>query len=476
MNGLFLEQQSRKYEGAALLFFGCVAIVLRVLALITSGAIEMDGMDYARAAEFFARAEFAQALKGLRAPFYPMVTGIFHLVIPDVELAGRLVSLVFGILLIPFCFLMVRKFFSERTATYAAFFVAIHPYMIRFSAPVLTESMATFLFTAAVFFYYSGWISNHPRDTALAGFFLTLAYMTRSEYIIYFIPLTIILLLRQRRVLNLSAFLACFFLIAIAFLLYIRTETGFWVIDKKMLAWKAQTGASSSFAFFLGNVGLVGALKNLPIVAYHFCEAVFPPFLILGIFGFNRVERRYRLIVLILVATHIVARSFVEHATRRYSIEFAPVVIVFVAEGMETLFVYFKRYTRQTVLFCATVVVVAGLSLFQGFSFGSHGRELQKEAGLYLRRHAADGGVASRLPIVAFYSRTDWVELPKVWAATQNCEKLRSNLETAHVRYLVLDDRMEKEAAPVVACLTDFRIVGEFRSGKDYVRIYQQSR
>jgi hypothetical protein len=474
MKGLFSEQENTKYEAAALLFFGGIAIFLRMLGLVTAGAIEMDGVEYAGAAEHFARGEFGQALKGVRVPFYPLLTGLFNLIIPDVELAGRLVSLVAALLLIVFCFFMIRRLFGERTAIYATFFVTVHPYMIRFSSPVLSEALATFLFTVAVFLFYSGWVNNRSREIGLSGLFLTLAYLTRPEYIIYFAPLTILLLIRERRFLNTAAFLSCFILIAFAFLIYIRMETGFWVIDKKMLAWKEKAAAGSSLAFFFGSLSATGIVKNIPVVLLRFGEAIFPPLLFLAILGFKRVEPRYRLLVIVLVATHVLGRSFVPHATKRYSVEFAPVIMVFSAQGIAALFDFFRRYRYRLPLFYVALCIIAGLSLFQGIAVGSHGRELHKQAGLYLRGEQAGGNVASRLPILTFYARTGWVDLPKTWAENQSCEKLRGVLDAGNVRYLAIDDRMKEEAASIVSCLTEFRFSGEFRSGGDYVRLYQR--
>jgi hypothetical protein len=62
MKGLLLEPEDTKYEAAALLFFGGMAIFLRILGLVTAGAIEMDGVEYAGAAELFARGEFGQVV------------------------------------------------------------------------------------------------------------------------------------------------------------------------------------------------------------------------------------------------------------------------------------------------------------------------------------------------------------------------------------------------------------------------------
>jgi hypothetical protein len=45
---------------------------------------------------------------------------------------------------------------------------------------------------------------------------------------------------------------------------------------------------------------------------------------------------------------------------------------------------------------------------------------------------------------------------------------------TNNVRYLAIDDRMKEAEGPIISCLTEFRMLGEFRSERDYVRIYQR--
>ena len=309
-------------------------VLLRIFDSVSHGAIELDGIEYARAAELYAKGAFGLALKGVRVPFYPMIVGFFHLFIGDVEVAGRLASLFFGILLIPCAYLFAKRFFREEEALFVAAAVSLQPYLVRYSGTVLSESLATFLFTLAVFSFYRGWVEKKTESIGLSGILLTLAYLTRAEYIIYFIPLTCLLLFKERRHLDAGLFVVCFFVFGFAFLLYLRIDTGFWVIDKKMLAWQQVEREGSAFAYSFGALSVLGALKNVPTVVYHFCEAIFLPCLFLAILGFRRVERSYRLLVVMLVAMHILGRSFVPHSTKRYSIEFAPIVMPFVAQGV----------------------------------------------------------------------------------------------------------------------------------------------
>jgi Gpi18-like mannosyltransferase len=78
----------------------------------------MDGISYAWMAENFARGSFNEGLKGYFHPFYPIFMAIFSFVVGDMEINGRLLSLIFGILLIYFTFVLLKRFFGEKKALY----------------------------------------------------------------------------------------------------------------------------------------------------------------------------------------------------------------------------------------------------------------------------------------------------------------------------------------------------------------------
>ncbi len=108
-------------------------------------------------ADDFAKGLFSRAMESVFPPVYPLFVALFHLVIPDVETAGRMVSLLRRPFDLHF-FLFARRFFrDEGKALWVALLVAFHPYLVRYSGAVLSEACAAFLFTATVFSFYMGW-------------------------------------------------------------------------------------------------------------------------------------------------------------------------------------------------------------------------------------------------------------------------------------------------------------------------------
>jgi 4-amino-4-deoxy-L-arabinose transferase-like glycosyltransferase len=449
--------------------------LVRFYNLITAAAIDMDGIGYAEAARYFASGAFGAALRCTRVPFYSLMIGSFHLLIPDVELAGRVVSLLSSVLLTLVVYLFSKRYFGERPALWAATLAAIHPLLIEYSTRMLSESLATLLFTGAICSFYKGWQGNQRWWLPASGILLALAYLTRPEYIIYAGPLALLLLLSsEKKLTNFSLFLLCFLVLGCSFLIYVRVSTGFWVIDKKMLNWgPAVQGSMGGFSRFFGHVSPAEAVGNFPLVVWNFCRAIFPPFLLLVIAGLWRTERHYRLLFIILVAIHILGRSFVGHSSRRYSVEFIPLAMILAVGGAESVKQFLSRFRHERLIFISLACTLVGLSLVVGLSPRGHGRQMHKEIGLFLQGMTDKGAIASRLPVASFYADKQWVDLQAVIDASPTCEALYSAMKERKVRYLVLDDGMEKERLPRLACLGGGMLLKEASDGKGYVKAYR---
>jgi hypothetical protein len=287
------------------------------------------------------------------------------------------------------------------------------------------------------------------------------------------VPLAGILIVQDRRHLHAGVFVISFLWLAAAFLIFVRLDTGFWVIDKKMLLWQQQAGAAeSSLHYLMGVISPFGALTNLPAVVGHFCEAMCIPFFFLACFGFTGTKKPYRTFLLVLVATHILSRSFVPHSTERYSVEFVPAVMVLAGEGIRAVGAFFARYRQGKLfatLFFSTVVFTA---VFMGINAGEPRRELEKKAGLLLQSKGAKV-VAARSPRSTFYARTDWVDLEKMAETSGTCQKLMEGLRFYKVEYIVSDRGMERDTPLVRGCLVGASPIANFADHEHYVRIYR---
>jgi 4-amino-4-deoxy-L-arabinose transferase-like glycosyltransferase len=440
-----------------------------MLNLVFASAVELDGVVYAQMGALFARGEFTEALKGVFPPLFPLLIGFSHLLVPNLELAGRTVSMVFGVLLIVTTYRFLRKNWGERIALYGAFFVAFHPYLTRYSTQVLSESLAIFLFTAAVFSFYPAWREGDGRMAALAGCLLGLLYLTRPEYVVYPLPFAVLLLLRKRYV-PLLWLCLCFGVLAVPYLFYMRLESGLWVISKKAILMQsvaAHDPTALSYAVPARSFGSI--VTNVPSVFYHFLAALFPPFAVLAVMGFKRTERDYLVLLGAVLAVHVLSLALITSSTRRFSVELVPACTLLVAFGTMVVTEFLGRYPAKRLLvgLLAALLLVACVS--QGITLPNRGRALQKEAGLYLLSQGQGKKVLARIPLVPFYSGGTWVPM----RGNEGCEALLGLMKEGKAEFVIFEDGLERDYPKVKECVPRFYLLKGFRAGEAYVDIYR---
>ena len=392
-----------------------------------------------------------------------MLVGFFHLVIPDVELAGRLVSLVFGMLTIWVSFLFARRLLRDGTkAVWVAFLLAFQPFLVRYSGAVLSESLAVFLFTVTVFAFFTGWREERRWCMVVSGLCLTLTYLTRPEYVVFYAPF-VLFLLAGRRVRDSLLFLLPFLILGLLYICYLRIESGMWMLSGK--------ATLSPF------VSVRAAFRNVPLVAYEFFVAISPLFFVFALFGGGRVDKPYRNLVFLLVVTHIVSLSFVSHATRRYSVEFIPISMVFVVEGVYVVKAYlasfFRKSGRRRAVTAAMVAVIVCAAVFQAYSPPRLERALHKKAGLFLLHYQPGSVVASRLPLVAFYEKGTPIDLLYEMKGEKDVAQFTRVVAEKKVDYLVFDEQMEEELPFLRAYLSRCAPVYAVTARGLFVRVYR---
>lgn len=455
---------ARRFSAPRLYFFATIAAgcILRFLALLNNPAIEMDGIQYAAIAEAFSAGRLGEALGNVFPPGYPLLIALIHSVVPDLELAGRLVSLIFGTLLIWLSFSLGRRIMKDDTkALWLSFMVAFHPYLVRYSGEALSESLATFLFTLTLFSFYIAWDKKSRLFAALSGFCLVLAYLTRPEYLIFFVPLVLMLLWRRRVVESLALFLPLF-VIGSLYVLYLHSRTGLWIVSNK--------------ATLLPVVSLSGFIANIPVVSLCFIMAISPLFFALAIIGIRRLailDIPYRNSLLLLVVFHIVSLSFIGHATKRYSVEFIPLCLISAVEGIHLLLPYLAgRFNRQTAQRIAILVIMA-VSLFQAYDPIHQGRALNKKAGLFLLSYDPGAVIASRLPIAAFYAKGSAVDILSEIGMERSIAHFNGIVARNRVKYLIIDEKVEGELSFLNSYLTEERMVWSAGDRNTFIRIYR---
>jgi 4-amino-4-deoxy-L-arabinose transferase-like glycosyltransferase len=158
-----------------------LAFAVRAVAYARTDVIFNDGPRFIGMARQMAAGEWSEALAHDYHPFYALLSSWAHVLVPDWELAGGLVSIVGGSLAVVALHALLRVAFDARVARIGALLLALHPYAIRFSADVQSDSVHLALFLFATALLYQALRDASPALAFASGALSGLAYLTRPE-------------------------------------------------------------------------------------------------------------------------------------------------------------------------------------------------------------------------------------------------------------------------------------------------------
>ena len=197
-------------EHTGLLILVLSALLIRVLwAVLFAGEIDTEGAEYARIAQnlLAGKGYVGIATPGTQLcfpPLFPFLIAGVTWIVGDAEVSGRIVSIVFGALLVVPVHSIARRMFGERTALAAAALTAFHPYLIVFSTTVFCELTFLTLFLAAVASAMYAASNFTPVALAVSGGLYGASYLVRPELLLYmliglgYVLFVRLLLMRER--------------------------------------------------------------------------------------------------------------------------------------------------------------------------------------------------------------------------------------------------------------------------------------
>jgi 4-amino-4-deoxy-L-arabinose transferase-like glycosyltransferase len=232
------------------------ALLLRVFMLRFGGELTGDGVWYTVLGKNLVEGDFRGGLSTYWSPLYPLLIGITSLCFGDLELSGRLVSVVAGSLLVIPVYLLARRLYGKAEAGIAALLTTISPPLIFSSTRVLSESLFTLLFTLGVLAALRALTQKRIRFFFLAGAAFGACYLVKPEAI-GFGGLIVVAALSRRliskqgdtRSVVAGAVLAAvgFAALALPYILYLRSETGKWTVSEKLTSSFGTSGGSDKW-------------------------------------------------------------------------------------------------------------------------------------------------------------------------------------------------------------------------------------
>lgn len=237
----------------------CSAVFLFRFAILSKSQITLfsDDAIYASLARFWVEGEWAYVFHPTWQPLFPFLSAVVYLVVQEWEVALRLVSLFSGVALLIPLFLLVRKTIS---LTHASLFILIlgffYPLLFSSLLPLSDSLSATLIasFFVAIFF---GLESGKTRLFYLGAFLIGLAYLTRSEGLLFFSLTTLFLTGyflvhvlfkgKSAKILLCTPMFIFIFLVTVSpYAVAIKNKLGTWTLSQKF---SAQIRQGHSFEF-----------------------------------------------------------------------------------------------------------------------------------------------------------------------------------------------------------------------------------
>ena len=223
-----------------------LAACLRIYWLATQPVvISNEGAEYARIAENLVKGNGYVGTMGgpqlIFPPLYPLLIAVFHFLVGNFELAGRLVSLIFGTCLVIPVYGIANLLHGRRVALIGAFLVAFHPILVGLSAEVYSEAPYATLLLVGVYCGLCALRLQSYKYCVAAGISLGLAHLIRPEAMV--VPLLCVSALLATALLNRkgirtailgSALLAASFSVVIApYVVFLTRQTGSVMLEGK---------------------------------------------------------------------------------------------------------------------------------------------------------------------------------------------------------------------------------------------------
>jgi 4-amino-4-deoxy-L-arabinose transferase-like glycosyltransferase len=227
-------------ELPALLLLFAFTVAYRAYFMRFYDVMSADGTSYASAGKAFFQSFDPRVFGTVMPPLYSLFIGLCNLLTDDLEMASRLVSVIFSSLTIFPLYLMGRGFFGRIAAAAAVLLFATLPFIHGMSGIDIAEPIYTFFaFSGA----YLGWRAYNRKKIwpmGGAGALLALAYLARPEGFVLLVAFTLLyagleLMAGKWRTAGplLCVFWLGFFIVAFPYLHQLHDTTGKWQLSGK---------------------------------------------------------------------------------------------------------------------------------------------------------------------------------------------------------------------------------------------------
>jgi len=488
-------------ERQALLILIGATFGLRLYAVLMAKGIANDSAAYGFMARDFLKGDF---IKGLSSPLHPFYPFLISLVSPDtghVEIAGRLISLVFGTLTLIPVYYLAREIVGQKGAIFSGLFYSFHPYLVTYSGMLLSEATYWGMLTLSIYFFWAGLKQSGVLRVTISAFFLALAYLTRPEGFGYLIVFLIWIMIYDglkrgwlKKLGLIGALILPLFILTIPYLIHVHRETGQWFISKKafgaqfqFLKWddNEEGHPSKGFQQLNSKIKVLGSnvIHYIPFTTYHYLRAYHFSlwlFLFFGLIRTREKDLRIELFLGSLILFHLISLSTFTTSTIRFSVPLIPLSLFWAGAGFSEIQKYFQKIKiSRPEKWVSFLIIIAILIQFpQSLRPERRHRADQKEVGLWLKQNTPqDAIIMSNSPQEAFYAEREFImfpsEVPQPGGPSESYQEIIRYAKTKGVRYILVNKNTHEMIPGFIESIQSTDLKEIFRKEDQASMIYE---
>lgn len=174
-----------------LLYIICISLTLKAFLFMSESVVNKDGLLYISVAQKLITGHFKEGLSIYPMPFYPLLIGIVHFMIPDWVAAARILSITFVVFTLIPLYLLSKELFDRKAAFWACLAFAVAPVPNGWADSVIRDPGFIFCMAWSVFFALRAIQSQRIVFFVASAFFSWVSVLFRLEGIIFilFFPL-----------------------------------------------------------------------------------------------------------------------------------------------------------------------------------------------------------------------------------------------------------------------------------------------
>ena len=244
MNAIALESDKTKrfFNDRYIWLLLIISLSVRIYLSIFTYVVKNDSVAFMQNAKYFASGDFARGLGHDYHPLYSLIMAVLYKVVPNMELSGTIISVLFGTLTVIVFYLIGKRVFDRKVSFVSAIVLAFHPYAVRFSADIISDSTYFFFFISALGSGYFAITNRKILLFVLTGICSALAYLTRPEGIGIIIIVAFWCALKdcvkikglwKEKLVSILILVVSFLVFSTPYIAFIKKETGLWSLTKK---------------------------------------------------------------------------------------------------------------------------------------------------------------------------------------------------------------------------------------------------